>query len=178
MGIATRMPTDPAVLLLAEANSLEELYRLNDFANRQTYRSFRIGVQCPQDVAVKAGSLSSHISVLQLEAKADWFTEQSVNFPIAGCLSPRSHYGDHYLRDLTNASFYEPNAVGWAKARVSDHFAYGQPTALCGALWRTAEFLKQVISTKPEATVVHPELYLADSDQFQHAGVVNVPLGA
>lgn len=167
MGIAHRLPTDPPILLVAEAQGQTELEALNHFAAKQSYRTFRLGVACPASIVNLAGSLSENIVLLQPDEKAAWVAEQQVDAPIAGWLSPYSHYGKHYLRDLANASLYEPDASGWAKSSSQDRFAYGEPAVLCSALWKTSEFIKHYLADSPEVRVNRPDLYQADSDQFQ-----------
>lgn len=177
LGIETRMATDPAVALVAEAHSQAELEALHTFARQQSYRGFQLGIACAPGLAQLAGSLSENITLLQRGEKATWLAEQHAESPLAGWLSPQHRYGEHYLRDLVNASLYEPEAAGWAKAMGQDRFAYAGEACLGGALWRSAEFLKQPIKAHPEARITRPDLYLADSDQFQSAGAAQQAVG-
>lgn len=177
LGIETRLPTDPAMALVAEAHSQADLEMLNQFARKQSYRHFQLGIACAPGLAQLAGSLSENITVLQRGQKAPWLAEQQAESPLAGWLSPQALYGEHYLRDLANASLYEPEASGWAKAPEQDHFAYGGPASLSGALWKRAEFLKQPLKAHPEERITRPDLYLADSDQFQPAGAAQQVVG-
>ncbi|MFC6669108.1 CgeB family protein [Marinobacterium aestuariivivens] len=172
LGIESRIPTEPAILLVAEAFSKADLEALNHFAKKQHYRQFRLGIECPQGGSAMADSLSDNIVLLQPGEKATWVTEQLADYPIAGWLTPSSQYGEHYLRDLANASLYEPRASGWAKSLNQDLFDYGQQAALCGILWKAAEFVGHYIKAKPDATIEQPDLYVADSDQFQYGGIV------
>ncbi len=166
LGIQHRMPIEPGVVLLAGVHSQAELDVLNQFANEQTYRCFRLGVECPQGIAAMAGHLSDKIVLLQPGQKNAWIAERQADYPIAGWLSPNCRYGQHYLRDLVNASFYEPGATGWAKALKHDEFAYGGQAVLCGALWKTAEFCKHQINAAIETELSRPDLYLADGEHF------------
>ncbi|WP_374765296.1 glycosyltransferase family protein [Yunchengibacter salinarum] len=177
LGIETRLPTDPAIGLVAEAHSHAELQALDQFARQQSYRGFHLGIACAPGLAQLAGSLSENITLLQRGEKASWLTEQHAESPLAGWLSPQHHYGEHYLRDLVNASLYEPEAAGWAKALDRDRFAYEGEASVSGALWRTAEFLRQPIKAPPEERITRPDLYLADSDQFQAAGAAQQVVG-
>ncbi|WP_079202272.1 glycosyltransferase [Pseudomonas sp. CC6-YY-74] len=170
LGIEYRMPTEPAIVLIAEVHSQVELEVLNQFAKEQSYRRFLLGVECPQGIAAMAGHLSEQIVLMQPGEKNAWFVEQQADTPIAGCLSPRCHYGVHYLRDLVNASAYEPEAKGWAKALKQDVFGYGEQAVLCGALWDTTDFRKHHLTTKPETRLSRSDLYLADSEHFQQSG--------
>ncbi|MBB3142610.1 glycosyltransferase family protein [Halomonas organivorans] len=177
LGIETRLPTDPAIGLVAEAHNQAELQALDRFARQQSYRGFQLGIACAPGVAQLAGSLSEHITLLQRGEKAPWLSEQQTVTPMAGWLSPQHHYGEQYLRDLVNASLYQPEACGWAKALDHDRFAYGKEASLGGGLWRTEEFLKQPIKAHPEARITRADLYLADSDQFQLAGAAQQVVG-
>ncbi|HSP31633.1 MAG TPA: glycosyltransferase, partial [Halomonas sp.] len=176
IGIEHRLPTDPPILLVAEAHGHMELEALNYFAIHQSYRAFRLGIACPPGIDNLAGSLSENIVLLKPGDTAAWVAEQQIDTPIAGWLSPHSHYGEHYLRDLANASLYEPEASGWAKSLNQDRFAYGEPVVLCGALWKTTEFLKRYLNTSPEVRVTRPDLYLTDSDQFQSSDLAKQQL--
>lgn len=167
LGLADRMPTDPSMLLVADVQTLAELKALDRFANEQSYQAFSIGVDCPREVTTLAGALSSKLVLLQPGEKANWLGRHVASAPVAGWLSANSHYGRHYLRDLANASLYEPAAKGWAKSAAHDRFAYGAPAVLSGALWKTTEFITHHLTSKSAARVSHPKLYVADSDQFQ-----------
>ncbi len=168
LGIEYRLPNDPAIALIAEANNQAELDALNQFARTQNYRRFLLGIECPQGITAMAGHLSDNIVLLQPGEKSVWVAEQQAVYGIAGWLNPNSHYGEHYLRDLANASFYEPDASGWAKAIKDDLFAYGEQAELCSALWKTAVFLDHYINTKPNALLSRSDLYSADSTQFKN----------
>lgn len=177
LGIETRMATDPAVALVAEAHSQAELEALHTFARQQSYRGFQLGIACAPGLGQLAGSLSENITLLQRGEKAPWLAEEHAESPLAGWLSPQHHYGEHYLRDLVNASLYAPEAAGWAKALDRDRFAYAGEASVSGSLWRSAEFLKQAIKAHPEARITRPDLYLADSDQFHSAGAAQQAVG-
>ena len=174
LGIDTRMSTEPNILLLAEANSPAELEVLNRFVQRQRYRHFCLGIECQQGIESHGDLLADNVVLLQPGERTRWINEQQTKYPIAGWLSPHSHYGEHYLRDLVNASLYEPEAIGWAKSQEQDCFAYGEPALLVGALWKTSKFAGQYInyqhSHNPNANVQGPNLFVIDSDQFQPAG--------
>ncbi|UTD55539.1 glycosyltransferase family protein [Halomonas sp. MS1] len=167
LGIESHLPTDPAIALVAEAHSQAELEALDQFARKQSYRTFQLGIACAPGLAQLAGSLSENITLLQPGQKAAWLTEQQAEYGIGGWIAPRCQYGEHYLRDLANATIYESAASGWAKALNQDRFAYGDETLLGGTLWKMAEFLKQPVRTSPVERISRPDLYLADSDQFQ-----------
>ncbi|MFO8142222.1 MAG: glycosyltransferase [Marinobacter sp.] len=170
LGIETRMATDPTIALMAEAHSQAELEALDQFSRKQSYRHFQLGIVCAPGLTQLAGSLSENITLLEQGQKTPWLAEQHTDTPLAGWLSPQHRYGEHYLRDLVNASLYEPEAGGWAKAPDRDRFAYAGEACLGGSLWRSAEFFKQSIKAHPPERLTRPDLYLADSDQFQSAG--------
>jgi len=172
LGIDTHLPTDPAIALVAAADNQAELEALNRFAIKQGYRHFRLGVACAEELTQSADSLSDKITLLQRGQKAPWLAAQHSESPLAGWLSPQHRYGEHYLRDLVNASLYEPGACGWAKALDHDQFAYAGEACLSGSLWSTPEFLKNPIKAHSGERITRPNLYLADSDQFQPAGAV------
>lgn len=171
LGIETRMLTDPAILLVSEAETKGELEALNRFAQTQNYPRFRIGVECKESLEAAASHLHETITLLQPGEKSAWIAKQQNDYPIAGWINPHSHYGEHYLRDLANASLYEPNASGWAKSQGQDVFSYGKSAALDGSLWKSTVFTKQFMDMKPQMTVQRPDLYSADSDQFRAAPV-------
>lgn len=165
--LADRMPTDPAILLVAEAYSQAEFDAIDRFAHDQSYRAFRIGVECPSGAVKPPSTLSDKLVLLQPGEKASWLARHQTSAHVAGWLSPNSHYGAHYLRDLANASLYEPSAKGWAKSASQDHFVYGEPAVLSGALWKTTEFIMHHLASNPVARVSQLDLYVVDSDQFQ-----------
>ncbi|MES3675212.1 glycosyltransferase [Halomonas elongata] len=172
LGIESRMFTDPAIVLVAEAQSHAELEALDRFARQQCYGAFRLGVACaPGVVDHLTYTPFERIVLLQLGEQAAWVAEQREEYPVAGWITPHGYYGEHYLRDLANATLYEPQAAGWAKAPDKDHFAYGGQAVLAGTLWWTSEFLKSPLKGLPDEYLTRPDLYLADSDQFQHGGM-------
>lgn len=171
LGLAGRVPTEPSILLVAEVHSLAGLKALDRFAQEQSYHAFSIGVECPSGLTSQAGELSNNLVLLQPGEKASWLARHRTSAPVAGWLSPHSHYGPHYLRDLVNASLYQPSAKGWAKSSSQDRFAYGEPAVLSGALWKTAEFTMNHLANNPTTRVSQPELYVVDSDQFQPGNI-------
>lgn len=173
LSIDTRIHTDPSILLIAEAKNQAELEALKRFAQHQSYRDFCLGIECQQGIESHGGLLDDNVVLLQPGERTSWLNEQQTKYPLAGWLSPHGHYGEYYLRDLANASLYEPEAIGWAKSPEQDCFAYGEPALLVGALWKTSEFVVQYInyhhSDKPNASVQGLKLFVIDSDQFQPA---------
>lgn len=172
LGLTDRMPTEPAMLLIAQVQTLAELKALDCFAHEQSYQAFSLGVECPREVSTLAGTLSRKLVLLQPGEKTNWLGQFIANGTIAGWLSAHSHYGTHYLRDLANASLYEPKAKGWAKSTSNDRFAYGASAMLSGTLWETKEFITNHLASNPESRILHPKLFVADSDQFQPGSVL------
>jgi len=114
--------------------------------------------------------------LLQPGEKASWLGVHAASSPVAGWLSGHSHYGTHYLRDLANTMLYEPAAKGWAKSIANDCFAYGVPSMLSGALWKTTEFITHHLASNPADRISNPNLYVADSDQFKPGRVFTAKL--
>lgn len=176
LGLAERIPTDPTMLLVAEVKTLTELESLDRFAYEQSYDAFRVVVECPHEVSTLAGEFSSKLVLLQPGEKVSWLRLNAAGSPVAGWLSGHCHYGKHYLRDLANAILYEPAAKGWAKSIANDCFAYGEPSMLSGALWKTTEFITHHLASNPADRVSNPDLYVADSDQFKPSLVFTAKL--
>src|SRR5690606_1736092 len=95
-----------------------------------------------------------------------WAQEQGQAYPIMGWIGSEHWYGPHYLRDLANASLYEPGLAGWAKAIGEDRFGIGGETDLCSVLWQAKEFLAAYAGVQPNSSVNRSDLYFVDSDQF------------
>lgn len=172
LGIETRMPTAPPILLIAQAADYRDLLALNRFANMQQYSQFRLGIECPQGVAAMASHLANNVTLLQSGEKSEWVTKQQAEYTVAGWIMPDSYYGEHYLRDLANATLYEPDASGWAKAHNQDTFDYGGKTTLGASLWKTQIFTSHFINKTPSLAIHQQDLYLSDSDQYQAANVI------
>ncbi|WP_447831761.1 glycosyltransferase [Aeromonas salmonicida] len=168
LGSETRISTEPAVLLMANAYDHDDIERLVDFANSQEYRCFKIGVECRENALSLNKNYSDNIVILNPSETFSWLAKQQTSYVLAGWISSKSYYGEHYLRDLVNASIYEPEASGWAKAQDQDLFSYGGTTKKSAALWKMSEFIKEPINSHTDETVTHPNLYLADSSQYQH----------
>ncbi|TNH16619.1 glycosyltransferase [Halomonas sp. BL6] len=169
LGIETKMSTNPFIALVSEAHSLSELEALHVFANKQSYRHFKLGVVCEPGLVQLAGSISKNITLLQRGQKTSWLKESHASTSCAGWISPQNQYGEHYLRDLANASLYQPDAAGWAKSVENDCFTYGRQTILSSAIWKMAEFSNQLINMHFDAAILRDDLYVADHDQFQLA---------
>lgn len=165
-GVSTRLPTDPSILLLAKAASSEEMRALELFAQTQEYRQFVLGIECQAHVAAAAGNSADNIVPLRPGEYAAWAKAQEQERSVMGWIDVGNGYGPHYLRDLANASLYEPNRKGWAKASGSDRFGAGGRAILCSALWNASEFLTTYADISPDSVVERDDLYFVDSEQF------------
>lgn len=167
MNIESRIPTDPNVMLFSKANSLAEIDMLKQFANKQSYQEFRLVIEYTQSKSFIVTDLPENVVVIELGEKEAWAAKNKNDYSIAGWLKPDSYYGEYYLRDLVNASIYEPNAKGWAKALEQDIFDYGAQAMICGTIWKTVEFFNYYLNADPDSYIIEPNLYIADSDEFQ-----------
>lgn len=171
LGLATQLPTEPEIFLLATANSSTDLQTLDRFARSQTYKRFRIGVECAPTLMRQTSALSQRIVLLQTGQLNQWLREQRAAQALAGWLATDAFYGEHYLRDLANASLYAPEANGWAKSLGTDQFACGGAAVYSGAIWKQDNFREQGLRALPNAALQQPDLYITDADQFQTAGI-------
>jgi spore maturation protein CgeB len=168
IGVAERIPTDPELLLVARARDNAEYQALLQAAQQQSYRHFRLLIEAAHEV----GSASAHEGVEIVEPgylEGPSLTDTASNVQAIGWLSPEATYGAHYLRDLVNAMLYQPDADGWAKALAQDAFAFNEPAALHGALWRQETFLSQQQKADPVAHVQQQGLFVIDSSEFAEA---------
>lgn len=168
LGHKTRIPTEPAVLLMANAYNHDDIENLVYFANNQDYRCFKIAIECKDNTLFVSRHHSEHIVMLKSSETLSWLYQQKTSYILAGWISPKNNYGEHYLRDLVNASIYEPEAVGWAKVQDQDHFSYGGTTKQSAILWTVSEFFNRQINPREDENVTHPNLYLADVSQYQY----------
>ncbi|MGO3130539.1 MAG: CgeB family protein [Alcaligenes sp.] len=166
LNAATRLPTDPPVMLFAKANNSEAMGALVKFAKEQEYRQFVLGIECSPSAATNFSDIDESIVVLSPGGHASWAQEQGAAYPIMGWIGSGHWYGPHYLRDLANASLYEPGLAGWAKAIGQDRFSAGGEADLCSVLWRSKEFLAVYINAQPDGSVNRDDLYFVDSDQL------------
>ena len=167
LNIESRIATSPNVMLFAKANNPSEIDVLEQFAQKQSYKEFLLVIEYAHSVASVQSNLSENIIFLESEERKTWAIKNQNDYSIAGWVTPDNYYGEHYLRDLINASIYEPNAKGWAKALNNDVFGYGEQGLLSGALWEINEFLRRHVDAKTDVRIIDPNLYLADSDQFK-----------
>lgn len=167
MNIESHITIDSNIALFAKANSLAEIDLLEQFAKNQSYRKFCLVIEYTQNEISIENKVAENIIIIESEQSKGWAIENQSSYSIAGWVTPNSYYGEHYLRDLINASIYEPEAEGWAKALENDVFGYGLPTLLSGALWKMEKFLNYYIDAKADDSITYSKLYLADSEQFE-----------
>ncbi|WP_025652055.1 MULTISPECIES: glycosyltransferase [unclassified Psychrobacter] len=168
LNIESRIATSPNVMLFAKANNPAEIDVLEQFAQKQSYKEFLLVIEYAHSVASVQSNLSENIIFLDSEERKTWAIKNQNDYSIAGWVTPTNYYGEHYLRDLINASIYEPNAKGWAKALNNDVFGYGEQGLLSGALWEINEFFRRHVDATADVRIIDPNLYLADSDQFKN----------
>ena len=166
LDVPTRLPTDPSVMLFAKADTSEAMGALVKFAKEQAYRQFVLGIECLPSIATNFSDIDENIVVLRPGGHTSWAQEQGQAYPIMGWIGSEHWYGPHYLRDLANASLYEPGLAGWAKAIGEDRFGIGGETDLCSVLWQAKEFLAAYAGVQPNSSVNRSDLYFVDSDQF------------
>lgn len=167
LGSTDLLSTNPAILLTASASNEKELMLLNEIAQSQVYDEFQLGIEYSKEINSANILLSEKVVLLKPGKRRDWILGLQDSYSITGWISSSSYYGSHYLRDLANASIYEPTAMGWAKAINEDMFAFGAIANLSGIIWKTSEFLKQYINTQCDSLITQPKLYIADSNEFQ-----------
>ena len=170
IGLDTRLRVDPPVLLVAKAGNNAELQTLLSIAATQNYPKWRLLIECGgsaavhSDVALPNVKLvaAGYLSSAALEAEAD-------NYMAIGWIAPESTYGEGYLRDLANATSYQPEALGWAKSIGLDMFAFDQPAALSGAIWQPAHFLKNWRNADARQPVQSSQLFIIDGAEYSSA---------
>ncbi|WP_201501235.1 CgeB family protein [Psychrobacter cibarius] len=168
LNIESRITTNPNIMLFAKANSLEEIDIFKQFSEKQSYKEFLLVIEYAHSTSLKKTTLSENIVLIEPDERNTWAAKNQKYYAIAGWVTSHNYYGEHYLRDLINASIYEPDAKGWAKALNNDVFGYGEQGLLSGALWDTNEFLRGHIDAQADVSIIDADLYLADSDQFKN----------
>jgi hypothetical protein len=170
LGLDKRISIDPKINLVAQAESQAEIETLVQSAQRQSYRNFEMAIACEPDLLRSTTTSSERLRLLEQEQLDSWLKNASSEGALAGQLSPFANYGEHYLRDLVNASVYQPDAIGWAKALDHDLFDFDGEADLDGTLWKAPEFPMEEVGNGASTRIRQSNLYIADSDQFQPAG--------
>lgn len=166
LGLSELIPTNPKILLIVKVKTVDEIKAIENFAHEQSYQEFSIGVECSQEVIAQIDTISNKLKLLLPGEKVNWFTQNSDGAQLAGWLSINCFYGKHYLRDLANASIYEPAAKGWAKSIGDDYFSYGRLALMCGGVWKINYFINEYLENNVSDIISHPDLYVVDGDQF------------
>lgn len=164
IGAPDRPVVEPPLILVTEARTPEDVAALIRFAQRQTYRSFQLAIAKPEGAL--ASLVVPNVRIMS-SAEARSIVETEVGRSgLVGRIDPQNDYGPDYLRDLVNATFYAPEAIGWAKAIESDCFAANAPAVMDGAIWRAASF---DISTGKDQILRRDDLYVIDTDDFRRS---------
>lgn len=168
IGTNTKIITEPNIILTANANNLSDINHFIDFCNRQEYRNFKLGIECLDRKIKIPKTPHQNITIIKRGGSRAWLEKNKSHYSFAGLISSFSHYGKHYLRDLVNASIYEPEAIGWAKSSDHDYFSYEATTKQDAAIWRISEYMKLPLTKQLIGDIAHRELYLTDCAEYQH----------
>lgn len=170
-GLATRLPVDPCVLLLAEAASQGELERLIDIARAQRYPDLRVRIAAPVAEARSMQWGSTKVSVVPTgQLIADGVDAEDSGAKAIGWISASANYGPGYVRDLANAMAYRPEAHGWGKAVESDAFAYGRLGQLQASVWRPEQFPSQPEAGALARPLSNENFFIVDRAEYAPAG--------
>lgn len=165
LGIETCLTTNPKIALVANADSRHELEVLNHFAKKQSYREFQLGIACSVPSSQFTDTLSSDIKIMQPNEISSWLQSQTNDVELVGQLNSQHSYGEHFLRDLVNASLYEPNAIGWAKSMDQDRFSYNHKVSSEATLFNAAH-TDMFLNTITTHFLMNEKIFVADADQF------------
>lgn len=163
-GVGEQIEVNPGVLFKTKIVDREDFYKINSFAEKQTYRHFKIVAEVspgynPEIYNERITFVAPGVAnVIALSAEASGFS-------FIGQLSASHSYGQHYLRDLVNASQYEPGGAGWGKSLDEDAFGYDGRGYLSGSIWRP-EIFRHNWSNLEDQLVTHDGLFFADSSEF------------
>jgi SAM-dependent methyltransferase len=169
IGLTTRLPVDPKVLLLALAASEDEVGLLVDIARIQSYPSLSLRIGAPVNETRRMQLGTTEVTIVptaQLIAP-----DLDVGAGAMGWISSQAAYGPGYVRDLANAMTYRPEAHGWGKALDDDAFAFGQRSQLQASVWRPEQFQTHL---QPGALARHlsnDHLFIADRAEYAPEGV-------
>lgn len=169
VGLATRLPVDPKVLLLALAADEGEVERLIDIARAQRYPALalRVGAHVSAARRVQLGMTEVEI------VPAAWLTSPGFDAgaKAIGWISPRASYGPGYVRDLANAMKYRPEAHGWGKALKRDAFAFGPSGQLQASIWLPERFARDLAPGALAQPLSNEHLFIADLAEFAPEGM-------
>lgn len=165
LGIEKRLKTQPNVTLFAQVEVAQEVETLINFINQQSYENFRVIAITSTDVLFASKSNCSRLNFISKNQLVEWKKTNSDEMDLVGLINTNHYYGPNYLRDLVNASLYEPEADGWAKSIKHDRFCYDQKASIAGAIWHSSK-AKEIFNLDINSYLSKPNLYVIDSDQF------------
>lgn len=168
IGLATRLPVDPEVLLFGLAENEGEVERLTDIARTQRYPALRlrIGARVDRSRRVQLGS-----TVVEVVPASQLTNGECVAGAKAmGWISAAASYGPGYVRDLANAMTYRPDAHGWGKSMGSDAFACAHPGQLQGSVWRPEYFVAGPKPGQLAQPLSGEHFFIADGAEFAANG--------
>lgn len=165
LSIEKKLKTNPNVTLIAAINHAQEIEVLDHFINQQTYENFRVIAIASSEALLSSKIGNRMLQVLPTRQIDELMQTNKAEMDFVGLISTSVYYGPDYLRDLVNASLYEPEAAGWAKSIEKDHFCYGQKASMAGAIWQS-NMLNEILKLDINSHFSKPNLYVTDSDQF------------
>ncbi len=171
----TRIPTDPKVALVVDLREENELGHINKFIESQSYKNFRVFV-------VNSGKLNSLVT--KISSKIELIDQSELlkklkysdDIAFAGRIDIRNIYGEHYLRDLINATLFQPSAIGWAKSAFNDEFSFNKPIDCNAAIWLLEIFISRIL--QPDALEISGSnnVFVIDSDQYDSSSHQSINL--
>lgn len=165
LSIEKKLKTNPNVTLIATINHVQEIEVLEHFINQQTYENFRVIAIVSSEALLSSKIGNRKLQVLPSNQIDELVQTNKTEMDFVGLISTSGYYGPDYLRDLVNASMYEPEAAGWAKSIEKDHFCYGQKVSMAGVIWQS-NMLSEILKMDINSHFSKPNLYVIDSDQF------------
>lgn len=177
IGLENRLPVDLQVLLVAKARSAVDLQALLHTAATLCYPKWKLLIECSGTAEQQSAVPSPNVQLVNVGylASAQLIADAADSSAI-GWLAAGSNYGPNYLRDLSNAMAYQPQAQGWAKSLTVDMFAFDQPTALECTLWNSQQFIDTWRHKDAGQHVQSKKLFVIDSAEFSTANTSPVVL--
>lgn len=168
IGLATRLPVDPEVLLFSLAENEGEVERLTDIARTQRYPALRLRIGARVDRSRRVQLGSTVVEVVPASQLTNG--ECRVGAKAMGWISAAASYGPGYVLDLANAMTYRPDAHGWGKAMGSDAFACAHPGQLQGSVWRPEHFVAGPQPGQLAQPLSGEHFFIADGAEFAANG--------
>lgn len=166
--LATRLPVDPRVRLLALAANEGEVERLVEVARIQHYPSLSVRIGAPVKEARTMRLGTTEVTIVPEAQLVS--PDVGIGAKAMGWLSARAAYGPGYVRDLANAMTYRPEAHGWGKAVDGDAFAFGQPGQLQSSLWRPDQFQADLQPGALVRRLSSEHFFIADQAEYASEG--------